>query len=58
MLFLTSHRALEQALRNGQAFSFIIRDMGGEARLAELAFNVGSCMLAKFVHFLSQQLEL
>ena len=48
-----------RALRKGQAFSFnIARDMRGEARLVERAFNVGPCVLAEAVQFITQQLEL
>ncbi len=32
--------------------------MRGEARLVERAFNVGPCVLAEAVQFISQQLEL
>lgn len=58
-----SYRDLEQmvmrALRKGQASSFnIIRDMRGEARLVERAFNVGPCVLAGAMQLISQQLEL
>ena len=48
-----------RALRKGQASSFnITRDMRGEARLVERAFNVGPSVLAEAVQFISQQLEL
>ena len=48
-----------RALRKGQASSFnITRDMRGEARLVERAFNLATGVLAEAVHFLSQQLEL
>ena len=50
---------VSRALRKGQASSFnITRDMRGEARLVERAFNVGPCVLAEAVQFISQQLEL
>jgi transposase-like protein len=48
-----------RALRKGQASSFnIIRDIPGEARLVERAFNLGPCVLAEAMQFISQQLEL
>lgn len=48
-----------RALRKGQAYSVnITRDMQGEARLVERAFNVGPDALAEAVQFISQQLEL
>ncbi len=48
-----------RALRKGQASSFnITRDIPGEARLVERAFNLGPCVLAEAVQFISQQLEL
>ncbi|MCP1615478.1 hypothetical protein J2848_007193 [Azospirillum lipoferum] len=40
-------------------YSFnITRDMQGEARLVERAFNVGPCLFADAVQFISQQPEL
>lgn len=48
-----------RALRKGQASSFnITRDMQGEARFVERAFNVGPSALAGAVQFISQQLEI
>ncbi|SMF89407.1 Transposase (or an inactivated derivative) [Azospirillum oryzae] len=48
-----------RALRKGQASSLnITRDMQGEARLVERAFNPGPRVLAEAVQFISQQLEL
>ena len=48
-----------RALRKGQASSFnITRDMRGAARLVERAFNVGPCVLAEAMQFISQQFEL
>ena len=48
-----------RALRKGQASSFnITRDMRGEARLVERAFNLGPNVLAEAVQFISQKLEL
>ena len=47
-----------RALRKGQAPSFnITRDMRGEARLVERAFNVGPGALAEAVQFITQQFE-
>lgn len=47
-----------RALRKGRASSFnISRDMRGEARLVERAFNVGPCVLTEAMQFISQQLE-
>jgi hypothetical protein len=47
-----------RALRKGQASSLnITRDMRGEARLVERAFNVGPGMLAEVVQVVSQQFE-
>ena len=47
------------ALRKGQASSFnITRDIPGEARLVERAFNLGPGVLAEAVQFISQRLEL
>lgn len=48
-----------RALRKGQAAAFnLTRDMHGEARLVERAFNVGPCVLAEAVRLVNQQLEL
>ena len=48
-----------RALRKGQAAAFnLTRDMHGEARLVERAFNVGPCVLAEAVQLVNQQLEL
>ncbi|WP_247879907.1 hypothetical protein [Azospirillum sp. TSA6c] len=48
-----------RALRKGQASSFnITRDIPGEARLVERAFNLGPGVLAEAVQFISQQLKL
>lgn len=45
-----------RALRNGQASSFnITRDMRGEARLVERAFDLGPCVLADALRFISRQ---
>ena len=48
-----------RALRQGQAAAFnLTRDMQGEARLVERAFNVGPGALAEAVQLVNRQLEL
>ena len=48
-----------QALCKGQASGFTItRDIRGEVRLVERAFNLGPGVLAEAVQFISQQFEL
>lgn len=48
-----------RALHKGQASSFnITRDMRGEARLVERAFNLWPGVLVKAVQHISQQPEL
>ena len=48
-----------RAFRKGQASGFTItRDIRGEARLVERAFNLGTGVLAEAAHFLGQQFEL
>ncbi|CAO3356500.1 Transposase [Azospirillum melinis] len=47
-----------RALRKGQASGVdITRDMRGEARLVERAFDAGPGALADAIQFISQQLE-
>jgi hypothetical protein len=48
-----------RALRKGQASAFnLTRDMRGEARLVERAFDVGADALTEAVQFIIERLEL
>jgi transposase-like protein len=48
-----------RALRKGQAAIFnITRDIHGEARLVERAFDLGACALTEAMQFVSERLEL
>ena len=48
-----------RALRKGQAAAFnLTRDIRGEARIVERAFDLGLSALAEAVHFLRERLEL
>jgi transposase, IS6 family len=48
-----------RALRKGQAAIFnITRDIHGEARLVERAFDLGACALTEVMQLVSERLEL
>ena len=48
-----------RALRKGQAAIFnLTRDMRGEARIVERAFEIGPCILAETMQFVTERMEL